>query len=147
MLKVPSKMLILIAAIVWLAAGSGVANIGVQASPNPWTAFMALAFLIVYLLFLIMFLMIARKHIQRIRGYTEDLINLFKFFDAKSYILLAVMIGLGVAVRLSGLVPGAIIAWFYCGLGLALVTAALYYAVTYIAICDELTVKMAKVSK
>jgi hypothetical protein len=138
MLKVPSKMLILAAAVVWLAAGISVISVGVLSAAAPWTGVMALASLVVYALFLAMFLRISQKHIRRIRGYTEDLVNLFKFFDASSYIILAVMIGLGVAVRISGLVPDFAIALFYSGLGLALVTAAIYYVVTYIAICDAL---------
>jgi putative exporter of polyketide antibiotics len=85
--------------------------------------------------------MISRKHIRRIQGYTEELVNLFKFFDAQSYILLAVMMVLGIAIRLSGLVPDPLIALFYSGLGLALITAAIYYTVTYIAVCDELLIK------
>jgi hypothetical protein len=140
MLKVPSKMLILAAAVVWLAAGMSVVSVGVTSATAPWTFTMALASLVVYLLFLVMFLRISRKHIKRIRGYTENLVNLFKFFDAQSYLILAIMIGLGAAVRISGLVPGFAIALFYSGLGLALMTAAVYYVVTYIAICDELVV-------
>jgi hypothetical protein len=140
MLKVPSQMLILAAAVVWLAAGVSVVSVGVTAAAAPWTFTMALAALIVYILFLAMFLRISHKHIRRIQGYTEELVNLFKFFDAQSYIILAVMIGLGVAVRVSGLVPDFAIALFYGGLGLALVTAAVYYVVTYISTCDELVV-------
>ncbi|MDR0347080.1 MAG: hypothetical protein LBH56_01725 [Coriobacteriales bacterium] len=141
MLKIPTKMLLLAAAFVWLAAGFSVVSVGVTAAEVSWTAPMALASLAVYVLFLVMFLMITRRHIRRIRGYTEELTNMFKFFDAKSYVLIAVMIVLGAAVRLSGLVPGFIIAPFYSGLGLALLTAAVYYVVTYVAICDELVVK------
>jgi hypothetical protein len=131
-------MLILAAAAVWLAAGVSVVSVGVTAATAPWTFTMALAALIVYILFLAMFLRISHKHIRRIQGYTEELVNLFKFFDAQSYIILAVMIGLGVAVRVSGLVPDFAIALFYGGLGLALVTSAVYYVVTYISTCDEL---------
>jgi hypothetical protein len=141
MLKIPPKMLIVAAAVVWLAAGLSVTGVGVTSASHPWDFAMALMALIVYVLFLIMFLMISRKHIRRIRGYTEELINMFKFFDPQSYILLAVMVGLGVAVRISGLVPGSIIAPVYGGLGMALITAAAYYLVTYIAICDELITK------
>jgi hypothetical protein len=138
MLKVPPKMLMLVAAIVWLAAGAGVTSVGIAASPSPWTIFMGIACLIVYLLFLIMFLMISRKHIRRIRDYTDEFVSIFQFFDARSYIIMAVMIGLGAAVRLSELVPGFIIAFFYSGLGLALITSGVYYVVSYIALCDEL---------
>jgi hypothetical protein len=126
MLKIPTKMLILVAALVWFLAGAGVASVGVTASEAPWTLSIAGGALVVYALFLVMFLMISRKHIRRILGFDEKLTNLFKFFDAQSYILLAVMVVIGVAVRLSGLVPDFAIALFYTGLGFALVTAAIY---------------------
>jgi hypothetical protein len=140
MLGVRPKMLLVAAAVVWLGAGASVIGVGVTTSAAPWSVTMAVAALVVYVLFLIMFLMISRKHIRRIQGYTEELINLFKFFDPQSYIILAVMMVLGVTIRVSGLVPGTIIAPFYSGLGLALMTAAVYYAVTYIATCDELII-------
>jgi hypothetical protein len=134
-------MLMLIAAVVWLGAGAGVTSVGLTTSTDPWTLLMAVAALVVYALFLSMFLMISHKHIRRIRGYTDDLIGMFMFFDAKSYIILAIMVFLGAAIRISGLVPGFIIAFFYSGLGLALITSAVYYVVTYVATCDELRVK------
>jgi hypothetical protein len=141
MLKIRPKMLLVAAAVVWLIAGASVVSVGMAASTAPWTSLMAIASLLVYAVFLIMFLMISRRHIRRIRGYTEELVNLFQFFDAQSYIVLAVMIVLGAAVRISGLVPDPLIALFYSGLGMALITSAIYYAVTYIAVCDELLVK------
>ncbi|MDR2672697.1 MAG: hypothetical protein LBC35_05330 [Coriobacteriales bacterium] len=140
MLKIPTKMLILVAAVVWLVAGAGVVSVGIAATTTPWTAEVTTGFIAVYLLFLVMFLLIARKHIRRIRGYTTKLENIFNFFDAQSYAILAVMVGFGATVRLSGLVPDPIIAALYSGLGLALITSAVYYAVTYVAICDELNV-------
>jgi hypothetical protein len=139
MLLVPSKSLLLIAATVWLAAGFSVCNVGISAVSG-WSVAVFVGFIIVYALFLVMFIRISNKHIHRIRGYAEELTSAFKFFDAKSYILIAVMVGLGVAVRLSGLVPDPAIASFYSGLGLALLTSAVYYAVTYVAYGDELIV-------
>jgi hypothetical protein len=140
MLEVPTKVLLLVAAVVWLAAGTGVVAVGVGASLSPWTVFMAVACFVVYVLFLVMFLMISSKHIRRIMGYREKSTSIFKFFDAKSYLLILVMMGLGVAIRMSGLVPGSIIAFFYSGLGFALITSAVYYVVVFIATCDELVV-------
>jgi hypothetical protein len=139
MLLVPSKSLLLVAAAVWLAAGFSVCSVGISAVTG-WSAAVFAGFAVVYVLFLVMFIRISNKHIHRIRSYTEELTSAFKFFDAKSYILIAVMIGLGVAVRLSGLVPDPTIASFYSGLGLALLTSAVYYAVTYVAYGDELIV-------
>jgi len=141
MLKIPTKALILVAAIVWLAAGAGVVSVGVTAASEPWTPVMGLVCLAVFMAFLILFLIIARKQIKRILGYTESLTELFKFFDAQSYIIIAVMVFLGASVRISQLIPDSAIASFYSGLGMALVISSIYYLVTFVAICNELVVK------
>ncbi|MDR1014326.1 MAG: hypothetical protein LBL86_05035 [Coriobacteriales bacterium] len=134
MLKVPTNVLLLAAGVVWLAAGASVVTVGLHAATSPWSSGMAVACLVTYALFLAMFLRISHKHVRRITGYREELTNLFKFFDAKSYLLIAIMMAIGVAVRISGLVPGFIIAFFYSGLGLALITSAVYYGVTFVAV-------------
>jgi hypothetical protein len=141
MLEIPTKLLLLVAGAAWLAAGLGVTSVGIGASHGAWSAQMVIALVIVFVLFLVMFLRISLKHTRRILGYTEKLTPAFKFFDANSYIIMAVMIGLGVAVRLSGLVPDPAIASFYTGLGSALLLCFIYYLVTYVAVCDELSVK------
>ena len=141
MLQIPTKALILVASLVWLAAGASVISAGVTATKDPWTFYMALTFFIVLVAFLILFLMIARKQIRRICSYTDRLTSLLKFFDAQAYIIIAVMVFLGAAVRVSQMVPGAAIASFYCGLGTALIISAIYYLTTYIALCEELVLK------
>jgi hypothetical protein len=138
---IPTKTLLVVAAAFWLAAGLSVAGVGLLASDAAWTAPMVWAMLIVFALFLVMFIRISIKHTKRILGYTDRLTSLFKFFDAGSYIIMAVMIGLGIAVRLSGLAPDFAIASFYTGLGSALLVAAIYYLVTYLTVCDALAVK------
>ena len=60
------------------------------------------------------------KHAERIRGYSEDKTHVLKFFDKKGYIVMACMMGFGIALRASGLVPDWFIAFFYTGLGAAL---------------------------
>jgi len=147
MLKIPTLALLLVAAFVWLAAGVGVVSVGVKAAGTPWTPGMALGYVVVFVFFLIMFLMIARKHTRRIRGYREDMMNLLKFLDPPSYIICLVMIGIGASVRISGLVPGEIIAFFYGGLGTALIVAAIFYIVTYVALCEELSSQYTKYSQ
>ena len=141
MLQIPTKILILVAALVWFAAGAAVVSVGVTAATEPWTLAMGIAFLVVFVAFFALFLMIARKQIRRISSYTERLTSIVKFFDAQSYIIIAVMVFLGAAVRLSQMVPNPAIASFYSGLGAALISSSIYYLVTYIAICEELVVK------
>jgi hypothetical protein len=144
MLLVPTKALIVVAAVVWLIAGSSIVYVGVTASPTPWDVGMVALFALVYLLFSALFLRIARKHIKRITSYTESLSFLFKFFDPPSYVILVVMVFFGAAVRMSGFVPGQLIASFYSGLGTALITAAIYYAVAYVALCEELLARQTR---
>jgi hypothetical protein len=136
MLEIPTKLLLLVAGAAWLAAGVGVVSVGITASHGSWSGAVIIGLVVVFVLFLVMFLNISLKHTKRILGYTEKLTSAFKFFDANSYIIMAVMIGIGVAVRLSGLVPDPGIAAFYTGLGSALLFCAIYYLVTYFAVCD-----------
>jgi hypothetical protein len=132
-------MLLLIAAFVWFVAGCGVASVGLSAGNDAWTVNVALGCGVVYLLFLALFLFISQKQITRIKAYTAALTNLFKFFDPQSYVIMLVMVGLGFTVRFSGMVPAPAIASFYSGLGAALITAAIFYVVNYVAVCEELT--------
>ncbi|MDR3053552.1 MAG: hypothetical protein LBU48_06805 [Coriobacteriales bacterium] len=136
MLGIPTKILLLIAGAAWLIAGAAVTSTGIAASQASWTNDMLIGLLIVFMFFAVMFLMVSRKHKKRILGYTEQLTSILRFFDAGSYIIMAVMIGLGVAVRLSGLVPDPIIAFFYTGLGSALLLSAVYYLVTFLTVWD-----------
>ena len=45
---------------------------------------------------------------------------MLKFFDVRGYLIMAVMMGGGIALRSFHLVPGWFIAFFYTGLGIAL---------------------------
>jgi len=136
--EIPTKMLLLVAALVWLIAGAAVIGVGLNAAVEPWTGNMVLSALAIFLPFLILFLFISRKHIKRILSYTEPFTSLFKFFDMRSYIILIIMVALGVSTRATGLVPPSIVAFFCCGLGFALIVSVMYYLASYVAICDEL---------
>ncbi|MDR1712918.1 MAG: hypothetical protein LBR39_02020 [Coriobacteriales bacterium] len=138
MLQVPTKILLLVAAFVWLAAGASVIYAGVTSGTAPWSAGMAAGAAVTFVVFLAVFMNIARRHVQRINSYTDELSGLFNFFDAKSYVILALMVFLGASIRLSQMVPGNLIASFYSGLGLALIVAAVYYVTSYLAVCKEL---------
>lgn len=141
MLQIPTKVLIVVAGVVWLIAGAFVVKTGASAATDPWNSLMAIAMVIVYVAFLILFLQITRKQIRRINSYTEKMTSIYRFFDARAYIIIVVMVFLGAAIRLSDFVPGYFIAPFYCGLGLSLITAACYYVATFVASCDYLIAK------
>ena len=58
--------------------------------------------------------------------------NNFKFFDRKSFIIMACMMTMGIGFRATGICPPVFIAVFYTGLGAALTLAGVRFAYTYI---------------
>ena len=89
--------------------------------------------LVVFLMFhLFVFKKLVKKHSERIRGFEESKKQIWHFFDKKGYIIMAIMMGGGIALRASGLLPEWFIAFFYTGLGLALTVAGISFIVSYI---------------
>ena len=119
----PKNHLILIAGLVWCAAGAMVCVIGL-----PLEAGLAPAHLILFplsavifvLFYLFVFSRLVRKHTARIRAREEDRLPFWQFFNASSWAVMAVMMGGGMALRLSHVMPDWMIAFFYSGLGVAL---------------------------
>ena len=68
---------------------------------------------------------------SRIRAYEEELHFFLKFFDVKSFIIMAVMMTGGIWLRSSGVAPDRFIAFFYTGLGIALALAGVGFLVHY----------------
>lgn len=79
-----------------------------------------------------MFFKMSFKHTKRIKGYLETTRPFWHFFDIKAYCIMAVMMGGGILLRSSGLVPEVFIAFFYTGLGLALALAGVVFWVMFI---------------
>lgn len=65
---------------------------------------------------------------QRLRG---GLHFFLKFFDVKSFIIMAVMMTGGIWLRSSGVAPDRFIAFFYTGLGASLLLAGLLFACNF----------------
>ena len=132
---IDSKKLLVVAGIVWFIAGANIVNIGAgaYAHESGWIVWLlAAGSLAVFVLFHTrIFTKMVRKHAARILGYLEEKTFVFKFFDKKGYIMMAIMMGGGIALRMSGLVPEWFIAFFYTGLGAALVVAGLSFLIRY----------------
>ena len=120
---IPKNHLMLIAGLVWCAAGAMVCMIGLPLelglAPShlillPLSGMIFLAF------YFLVFSRLVRKHTGRIRARTEDRLPFWNFFNASSWAVMAVMMGGGMALRLSHLMPDWMIAFFYSGLGVAL---------------------------
>ncbi|MEG0324005.1 MAG: hypothetical protein RR619_08410, partial [Raoultibacter sp.] len=132
--------LLLVAGIVWMIAGFNIANIGIGAylSEAGWIFWVSLVgTLVIFILFhIFIFTKMVGKHANRIRGYEEDKTHIWKFFDKKGYIVMAIMMGGGIGLRMSGLIPEWFIAFFYTGLGLALFVAGLSFVIRYFRSSD-----------
>ena len=64
---------------------------------------------------------------MRIRGYGAVRQWFWRFFDRKSFLIMALMMTLGIGLRASGLAPEGFIAVFYTGLGASLLTAGIRF--------------------
>lgn len=128
MFKIPARYLLLIAAAVWCAAGVNIVRLGVLAcAEGQVPLLLTMGIPAAFLAFHPMFSKLVGKHADRIRGYGEDRMHVLRFFDVKGYVIMAIMMGGGIWLRSSGLVPDVFIAVFYTGLGCALALAGVLF--------------------
>ncbi|MDY2986782.1 MAG: hypothetical protein SOR77_04010 [Peptoniphilus sp.] len=127
-MKVSKKSLVLFAAIVWSIAGLNVLKIGVSVYSKYLVAVNFALSTIVFLIFWNMiFKKMVDKNIIRIKSLPHEKYNFWKFFDLKSFLIMAFMMSMGISLRLYNLVPDVFIAVFYSGLGTALALAGVKY--------------------
>jgi hypothetical protein len=128
--RVPKNVLMLIAGAVWIAAGGMVVAIGlpleIRLAPEH-LVLVPLAAVIFVTFYVLVFGRLVRKHTLRIRARAESHLPVYQFFDARSWAVMAVMMGGGMALRLSHAVPDWAIAFFYSGLGIALFVCGLRF--------------------
>ena len=132
-MKVKKRTLLLIACLVWAIAGFNVLRIGIAAYAHYWGILNLVLSLGVFCIFqFFIFGKLVQKHTARILGYQEERQFFLKFFDVKSFIIMAVMMGGGIAVRALGLAPERFIAVFYTGLGTSLFLAGILFGIKFI---------------
>ena len=137
-LSVHKHTLILIAGIVWAIAGFNIFRIGLVAYQGNFIWWRALLSAAVYAVFQIfIFGKMVGKHTDRILQYEEERQNFFRFFDTRSYLIMAFMMTLGIGLRVSGAVPNGFIAYFYTGLGASLLTAGVLFLIRYFRVRAE----------
>ena len=121
--SIPKNHLMLIAGLVWCAAGAMVSMIGLPLefglAPSNLILFPLAALIFVAFYFLV-FSRLVRKHASRIRARPEERLPFWQFFNTSSWVVMAVMMSSGMALRFSHLMPDWMIAFFYTGLGVAL---------------------------
>ncbi|NYV27368.1 hypothetical protein HP397_00820 [Streptobacillus felis] len=130
-MKVNKHILLLIAGILWLIAGSSVLKIGITTEIR-WTPILvALSLIIFYIFNKNIFSKLVVKHTHRIMSYKEEKKELYLFFDKSSYIIMFFMMTLGISLRKLNLAPLYFIKFFYTGLGSALFLAGVRFIKNY----------------
>lgn len=131
-MKVKRNTLLLIACLVWTAAGFNILRIGLMAYPTFHGPLNYLLSAVVFTVFQVfVFGKLVKKHTVRIAGYEEERHFFLKFFDVKSFCIMAFMMTGGIALRSSGIAPERFIAVFYTGLGASLLLAGILFGVNY----------------
>lgn len=136
---VKKRTLLAIAGGVWLLAGFNVIRMGVMAyfSLAEFNYLYLLLSLVVMGLFGAMFYRLSLKHTNRIKTYSGSTRPFWHFFDLKSYIIMAVMMSGGVSLRILGVLPATFVAFFYTGVGAALILAGAMFFCRYARFTDN----------
>lgn len=132
MIKVKKHNLLLIASFVWLIAGFNILRIGIE-TYNGYTTLLnfSLSTIIFLMFWFMVFYKLTKKHTRRIHNYEIEEQFFLKFFDVKSFIIMAFMMALGIVIRTFSLMPDEWIAIFYTGLGAALSMAGALFGRNY----------------
>lgn len=127
-MKVKPVTLLALASVVWLIAGANVLVVGINTYKNYVFVWTILLSIVVFALFTWrIFGPLVAKHTKRILESSEPKLPFWHFFDRKSFIIMAVMMSMGIAIRVFGLLPDVVIAFFYTGLGAALFLAGVQF--------------------
>ena len=132
-MKVKKKNLLLIACVVWSLAGFNILRIGILSYPPYISAMNILLSIVVFTVFqYFIFGRLVKKHTDRIQNYEEERHFFMKFFDVKSFIIMAIMMSGGIYLRASSLAPERFIAVFYTGLGSSLLLAGILFGKNFL---------------
>ena len=127
-MKLKRNILLLLACLIWSAAGFHILRIGLMAYPAYRAGINYLLSALVFVVFQVfIFGKLVKKHTARIGAYEEKFHFFLKFFDKKSFAIMAAMMTGGIWLRSSGLAPERFIAFFYTGLGASLLLAGLLF--------------------
>lgn len=132
-LKVKNRTLLLIACLVWAAAGVNILRIGLLVYPSYLSVFHVILSLVVFAVFqYFIFGPLVSKHTHRITHYVDDTQFFLNFFDLKAFAIMAFMMTGGIYLRVSGLGSEVFIAVFYSGLGASLLLAGILFGRNYL---------------
>ena len=124
---IPKRYLLVVAAFVWTFAGCMLLfrGLSVLKFNSAGTLIQESVSIIAGICFYkFMFSSISLKHINRNQNLEAHRPCFFSFFNLRSYLMMSMMISLGVALRLSGIVPMCYLALFYITMGTPLLISA-----------------------
>lgn len=137
-MKIKKEKLLIIAGALWGIAGANILRIGITSyidtAPKrslPILLGMIALSLVILSGFGLMFYRVVKRNTKRILSYPVRR-SVFAVFDVKGYLLMAFMMGLGIGLRASNLLPTEFFAVFYSGLGSALLGAGVLFIGNYI---------------
>lgn len=131
-MKVKRNTLLLLACLIWSAAGFNILRIGLMSYPAYCSVQNYLLSVLVFIVFQIfVFGRLVKKHTSRIRAYKEERHFFLKFFDKKSIYNYGGNDTCGIGLRASELVSERFIAVFYTGLGGSLLLAGMLFGRNY----------------
>ena len=129
---VKRSTLLLIACLVWSCAGANILRIGLASYPAYLSVVNLVLSAVVFAVFQrFIFGPLVKRHTGRIIGYAAERHFFLKFFDLRSFAIMAVMMTGGIWLRASGVGPEVFIAVFYSGLGASLLLAGLLFGRNY----------------
>lgn len=132
-MKVKKQTLLLLACFVWSAAGFNILRIGLISYPPYVSVLNLLLSVLVFVIFQrFIFSPLVHRHTNRIQAFQQERQLFFKFFDRRSFLIMAFMMSGGIYLRVSGVAPDRFIAVFYTGLGAALLLAGLLFGRNYV---------------
>lgn len=130
--KVKKIRLILVASIVWFIASLNVVNLGFKTlSYSIEIINLIIAVVVFFIFFKLIFSKMVKKHTIRILSYEDEKIEIYKFFDKKSYFIMIFMITFGITLRKLGVIPYQWLGSMYLGIGFALLGASIGFYLKY----------------
>lgn len=127
MIEVTARSLMIVAAFVWFFAGGMLifrGFTGIDYTLSHLYLLVLISFVSGLIFYFGMFSKISGKHILRIRQMDGVLHPFYRFFNARSYVMMFSMISLGVTIRLLHLFPFTYLALFYITMGLPLLISS-----------------------
>ena len=137
---VPKRVLLLIAGLVWLVAGLNILLIGIPSFVTGWhqnLPYLLLAATVFAVFMRFIFGPLVQKHNARILSMPEGKIPFYRFFDTKSYLIMAFMITGGITLRSSGIAAPIFIGVMYIGIGAALCGAGVLFLGKFALACKR----------